>query len=96
MITRFEGDHASEPYNDAEAVDISSTDYAVKSNPARGLIITTTGNVVLQMYGNGESGGLTLTIPVAVPTGHFIELRGYMISKIIKQGTTATVPYVMQ
>jgi hypothetical protein len=88
--TTFDGKMASMPYGGCEAVTLTSTDYTVTSSPARGAIVTSSGNVVLQFYDGSQA-----TIPVFVAASNFVELRGYLISKIIRSGTTATVSYVL-
>ena len=73
-------------YPDGEVVDISTSDHTFTKGPARGLIVTATGNVAMVM-----EGGTTLTIPVVVTAGHFIELRGFIVKTIKMTVTTATV-----
>lgn len=75
------------PYVAVEAVVLSSTNHTFSKGPARGLIVTVTGNVIVVM----ENDDSTVTIPVVVTAGHFIELRGFLIKSITKTGTTATV-----
>lgn len=75
------------PYVAVEAVDISSTDHTFSRGPARGLIVTVTGNVVIVM----DNDASTVTIPVVVTAGHFVELRGFLITSVTRTGTTATV-----
>lgn len=74
------------PYVAVEAVVISGG-HVFSRGAVRGLLITATGNVVIVM----EDDGSTITIPVVVAAGHFIELRGYYIRSITETGTTATV-----
>ena len=76
------------PYLGSEAVDISSTDHAFSNGPARGLLVTASGDVIIRMLDGSEP-----VIPVVVPTSHFIELRGFLATHVIKTGTTATVAY---
>lgn len=78
------------PYPTLQEVDISTADHVVSNGPARGVIITASGNLVFKTW-HDET---TVTLPIAVPTdGHF-ELRGYLIKAIVRTNTTATVPYV--
>lgn len=90
-LTKYSS-QAGIPYAYVETVDISSIDHTFSDGPARALIITSSGNVVIQMHGDGGQ----LTIPVVVTASHYHELRGYMIEKVIKSGTTATVSYGMK
>lgn len=76
------------PYTQSEAVVLTSTDHTPELGFFRGLLITASGNVKIDMKDGG-----TIVLPVVVTASDFVELRGYFISKVYKTGTTATVPY---
>ncbi len=76
------------PFPESETVDISSTSHTF-SRFVRGLLVTGTGNVIFHVVGDAE--GSYITIPVAVESGHYHIIRPFMIDKVIRTGTTATV-----
>jgi hypothetical protein len=69
-------------------VDVSSGDWVPTHGPyARGLVITTGGNLKVDLY----LGGDTITIPVVVDSSSHFELRGYAISKVYAGASGTTV-----
>jgi hypothetical protein len=76
---------ASNPYYGTHDVDMSSTDQ-IFDPPVRGLLITVSGNIKVQFDGDGS----IRTIPIVVGLGHY-DFRGFLIRKLFKTGTTATV-----
>lgn len=90
-LTKFSA-QAGIPYVGSEVIDISSVDHTFTADkgPARALLVTASGNVKFQM-----DDGSDITLPVAVTSNHYHEIRGYMIRKVYKTSTTATVSYAL-
>lgn len=78
------------PYIGCEVVDISTTDHVFTKAPARGLIVTASGDVSMLMVN-----GSTCTIPVVVDSSSFVEIRGFLCNKVLRATTSATVKYGM-
>jgi len=77
------------PYVTFQPVVLTSNDHVVVGGPARGIFVTGTGNVVFTTWHDDQE----VTLPVAVPAGDVVELRGILV-KSIKDTSTATIPYV--
>ena len=82
------GSKYTNPFPKSVEVDISAASQTFE-NPVRGLLVTGSGNIVLHLIGDPE--GTYITLPVAVTTGHYYIAGPFVIDKIIKTGTTATV-----
>jgi hypothetical protein len=78
------------PWAACDPVDLTSDYLGRKGCVMRGIVLTASGTVRFEMMNGG-----IMSLPVAVPTNGFEEVRGYMIKKIFKAGTTATVAYAM-